>query len=84
MGILKKYCLKFKSIQDNFLFIIFFVCNIYKMVDSIGIYKSKNINMGTTMKNTEMLKFVSDHLKTKKMCEHEVKKLPYLIRNVPD
>ena len=54
------------------------------MVDSIGIYKSKNINMGTTMKNTEMLKFVSDHLKTKKMCEHEVKKLPYLIRNVPD
>ena len=32
------------------------------------------------MKNPEMLKFVDDHLKTKKMCKHIVQKLPYLFR----
>ena len=37
------------------------------MVDSMDIYKSLNINIGRVMKNMEMLKFVADHLKTKKM-----------------
>ena len=36
------------------------------------------------MKNPEMLKNLPDHLKTKKMCKHAVKKLPYLLRYVPD
>ena len=36
------------------------------MVDIMGIYKSLNISIGTVMKNPEMLKFVPDHLKTKK------------------
>ena len=39
------------------------------MVDSEysrGIYKSIKINIGAVMRNPEMLKFVSDHLKTKK------------------
>ena len=36
------------------------------------------------MKNLEMLKFASYYLKTKKMCKHTVKKLPYLLRYVPD
>ena len=36
------------------------------------------------MKNTEMLKFVRNHLKTEKICKHAVKKLPSLIRYVPD
>ena len=36
------------------------------MVDSIDIYKSLNVNIGTVMKNPEMLRFVPDHLKTKK------------------
>ena len=36
------------------------------------------------MKNPEMLKFVPDHLKTKKMCKHAVKKLTYLLRYVPN
>ena len=36
------------------------------MVDSMDIYKS--INIGTVMRNPEMLKFVPDHLKTKKKC----------------
>ena len=30
--------------------------------------KSLNINIGTVMKNPEMLKFVPDHIKTKKKC----------------
>ena len=43
-------------------------------------YKSLNINIGTVMKNPEMLKFVPDHLKTKQMCNYAVKKLPFIIR----
>ena len=31
-----------------------------------------------------MIKFVPDHLKTKKLCKHAVKILPYLLRYVPD
>ena len=30
-------------------------------------YKSSKISIGTVMKNPEMLKFVPDHLKTKKI-----------------
>ena len=36
------------------------------------------------MRNSEMLKFVADHLKTKEMCKHAVKKLSYLLTYVPD
>ena len=36
------------------------------------------------MRNSEMLKFVLDHLKTKKICKYAVKKLPYLLRYVSD
>ena len=54
------------------------------MVDIMDVYKSLNISTGTVMKNSEMLKFVPDHLKTKEMCKHAVKKLPYLLRYVPD
>ena len=31
-----------------------------------------------------MLKFVPDYLKTKKLCKHAVKKLPYLLRYASD
>ena len=54
------------------------------MIDSMDIYKSLNINIGTIMKKPEMLKFVPDDLKTKQMCKHAVKKLPYLLRHIPD
>ena len=57
------------------------------MVDgeySMDIYKSAKISIRTVMKNPEMLKFVPDHLKTKKMCKHAVEKLPFLITHVPD
>ena len=48
--------------------------SIYKMVDSIDTYKSLNINIGAVMKNPDMLKLVSNHLKTKQMCKYAVKK----------
>ena len=54
------------------------------MVDIMDIHKSLNISIVTVMKSTEIIKFVLDHLKTKKMCRHAVKKLPYLLRYVPD
>ena len=49
------------------------------MVDIMDIYKSLNISIGRVMKNSEMIKFVPGHLKTKKMCKHVVKKLLYLL-----
>ena len=54
------------------------------MVDIMNVSKSLNISIRTVMKNPEMLKFVPDHLKTKKMCKHAVKKLTYLLRYVPN
>ena len=58
--------------------------SIYKIVDIKDIYKSLNISIVTIIKTPEMLKFVPDHLKTKSMCKHAVKKLPYVLRYVPD
>ena len=46
------------------------------MVDreySVDFCKSVKITIGTEMKNPEMLKFVPDHLKTKKIWKHAVK-----------
>ena len=55
------------------------------MVDSVDIYKFLNINIGTVMKNLDLnLKLVPDHLKSKKLCKHAVKKLPFLLRYVSD
>ena len=34
---------------------------------------------GIIMKNSKMLEFVSDHLQTKNLRKHAVKKLPYLL-----
>ena len=49
----------------------------------MDIYKSLNISIRIVMRNLEMLKFVPDHLKTKNMCKHAVKKLLLVIRYVP-
>ena len=54
------------------------------MIDIMNVYKSLNIIIVTVMKNPEMLKFVPDHLKTKRMCKHAVKQLRYLLRYFPD
>ena len=50
------------------------------MVDIMNVYKSLNISTVTVMKNPEMLKFVPDHLKTKKMCKDAVKKITLSIK----
>ena len=57
------------------------------MVDkeySIDTCKSLKISIGTVKRILEMLKFVSDLLKTKQICKHAFKKLPYLLRYVTD
>ena len=43
------------------------------MVDSMDISKSLNITVATVMRNPEMLKFVLDHLKTKKCLNMQLK-----------
>ena len=48
-----------------------------------GGYNSSKISIGAVIKNPEMLKFVPDHLKTKKMCNLAVKK-SFIIRYVSD
>ena len=42
-------------------------------------YKSLKVSIRAIIKNPEMLRFVLNHLKTKKMCKHTVKKLPFEI-----
>ena len=51
------------------------------MVDSMDIYTSLNINIGTVMRNPELLKFVPDHVKIRKCVR--MQKLLYLLRYVP-
>ena len=52
------------------------------MVDNeyrIDEYKFSKISIGTIIKNTEMLRLVPGHPKTKKMCKHAVEKI--VVRN---
>ena len=41
-------------------------------------YKTLKISIGVIIKNPEMLKFVPDDLKTKKMCKNAIKKFPFV------
>ena len=50
----------------------------------MDIKKSLKISIGTVTRNLEMLRFLPDHLKTKQMCKHAVKKILFLIKYVPD
>ena len=50
----------------------------------MDIKKSLKISIGTVTGNLEMLRFLPDHLKTKQVCKHAVKKILFLIRYVPD
>ena len=72
---IKKYCLNFQPIQDDFF--LLFLFNIYKMVDMMDVYKSLDINIGKGLKNIKMIKFVPDHLKTKNVWNMQLKN--YLI-----
>ena len=51
---------------------------------SPGNYKSLKVTIGSIIIDPEMLRFVPDHLKTKKICRYAVKKLVFVIRYVPD
>ena len=52
----------------------------YQIVDS----KTQKIAIVEMIKDPEMLRLVTDHLKNEKMCKHAVKKLPFLINYVPN
>ena len=54
------------------------------MVDSMDIYKSLNISIGTVIRIPKISIFVPNHLETKKMCKHALTKLPSVRRYVPD
>ena len=41
--------------------------------DSMYIYQSVRVSIGTVMKNPELLKFVPNHLKTKKCVSMQLK-----------
>ena len=47
-------------------------------------YKSLKISFASITKTPEMLRFVTDHLKTKMTIENAVKKLPFIIKYVLD
>ena len=71
-----------KNIVLNFclfktFFFLLFLVNTCIMVDLMDSYKPLNISIGTVMKNSEMLKFVPDSLKTKKCVSTQLKN--YLI-----
>ena len=52
----------------------------YKMVGS----RNLKISIGEIIKDPEILRLVPDHLKTKMMCRHAVKKLLFLVKFFPD
>ena len=76
-------CLNSQSNQSFSVF-CFSIYEIFDSQYSVDIYKFAKLEIETTMKNPEMLKFVPDHFKTRKMCKHPVKKLPDLLRYVRD
>ena len=47
-------------------------------------YRTLKISIGVIIKDPKMLRFAPDHLKTKTMCKNTVKKLPFIIKYVPD
>ena len=74
MCIYKNIVLNVNVFKAFFFFFFYFFCFvIYKMVDSMDINKSLNISIGGVMKNVEMLKFVPNHLKTKKCVKMQSK-----------
>ena len=67
-------------VKEYYLSIVY----IKSLIVRTSIYKYLNISIETIIKNPEILKFISGHLKVKSLCKHTVIKLPYLLRYVPD
>ena len=64
-----------------------FCFNLYEMLDSdnnFKNYKTLEIIIGTIIKNSEILKFVPDYLRTKRMCKNAVRKLLFVLMCFPD
>ena len=67
------------------LFLTFFILAYIKfLVLNIVQTAILKLSIGTIIKNPEIIRFVPDHLKTKKMFKHTVKKFPFVIRDVSD
>ena len=62
---------------------IFFV-NLYEMIEIENNPDNYQTSTETIIKNPEMLKFILDYLKTRKMCKSADKKLLFVITYVPD
>ena len=61
-------------------FCCFAICKMFDSEYSKDTDKPVKISIGIVKRNSEMLKFVPDSLKTKKMCKQGVRKLLYLLR----
>ena len=46
--------------------------------------KTQIVNIAEIIKDPNMSEFVPDHVKTKKMCKHAIKKLLFQVYYVPD
>ena len=74
IDLLENSVLKFVHLSLlKIVFFLLFCFSIYKMVESMDIFKSLNINIGTVMKNPKMVKSVPNHLKTKKCVTIQLK-----------
>ena len=63
----------------------FTICQMVDSWYSTDNYKnSRKISIGSLIKNPETIRFFPDHLKTKTVCKHAVKTLPFVTRYVPD
>ena len=74
---MKNIVLIFSLLKAVYFTFLFGIC---KMVDIMDIYKYLNISIGTAIKNPQMLKFIPDHLQTKKYVSMQIRDyLFYLI-----
>ena len=83
LSIYKNITLIFAVLRTVFFYLFLF--SLYKMVDSKNNpnnYKTPKISIGPIIK--EILRFVPDNLKTKKMCKIAVQRLLFVINYVPD
>ena len=47
-------------------------------------FNSSKICIGAIIENLKILQIVPDHVKTRKICKHAIKKLPLLIKYGPN
>ena len=67
-----------------FLLFSFIICKLVDSQYSAGDYKYSKFSIGGIMKNPEMLKFVLDHLETKKMCNKTILEDDWTLKSAPN